>query len=158
MVPYGFPIPKDGPDMAVFPVPTYGMMQPFGASDVELDQIADQIKGSDAWTIGNTMSLLSDADRQILAGKLVAKGTNPQVVSQGLYVAKSGAYEPMPRWVSTTMYVASIGAMVALTYHGYKRNNGSIGWALVWGLLGTIVWPITVPVALAQGFGKTKGR
>jgi hypothetical protein len=43
----------------------------------------------------------------------------------------------------------------ALAYHGYKRND-SVGWALVWGLFGSMVWPITVPVAVAQGFGKKK--
>jgi hypothetical protein len=50
-------------------------------------------------------------------------------------------------------WLAGTVAMGALAYHGYKRNN-SIGWALVWGLLGGIIWPITVPVALAQGYGK----
>lgn len=38
-------------------------------------------------------------------------------------------------------------------YHGYKRNN-SIGWALVWGFLGGAAPFITIPVSLAQGFGK----
>jgi hypothetical protein len=47
-------------------------------------------------------------------------------------------------------------ALGALTYHGYKRNDDSLGWGLAWGLLGGLVWPITVPVALAQGFGKPK--
>jgi hypothetical protein len=46
-------------------------------------------------------------------------------------------------------------SMIALTYHGYKRNN-SVGWAIVWGLFGPLVWPITVPIAVAQGFGKKK--
>lgn len=45
------------------------------------------------------------------------------------------------------------GASIAGVYHGYKRNNGSIGWALAWGLLGGL-WPISIPLMLAQGFGK----
>lgn len=45
---------------------------------------------------------------------------------------------------------------VAGVYHGYKRNK-SIGWALGWGLLGGIFPYITIPVSLAQGFGKLKG-
>lgn len=45
------------------------------------------------------------------------------------------------------------GASIAGVYHGYKRNNGSVGWALAWGLLGGI-WPISIPLMLAQGFGK----
>lgn len=49
------------------------------------------------------------------------------------------------------------GALAALTYHGYKRNDDSIGWGLTWGLLGSLAWPVTVPIAFAQGFGKVKG-
>lgn len=45
------------------------------------------------------------------------------------------------------------GAVIAGVYHGYKRNNGSVGWALAWGLFGGI-WPISIPLMLAQGFGK----
>lgn len=52
-------------------------------------------------------------------------------------------------------WTASIASTAALAYHGYKRND-SFGWALVWGLFGPLVWPITVPVAFAQGFGKRK--
>lgn len=55
-------------------------------------------------------------------------------------------------WVSAFAHLAAMGA---LTYHGYKRND-SVGWALVWGILGSIVWPVTVPIAAAQGFGKPK--
>jgi hypothetical protein len=40
-------------------------------------------------------------------------------------------------------------------YHGYKRND-SVGWAIVWGLLGGAFPVITPAIALAQGFGKPK--
>ncbi len=43
----------------------------------------------------------------------------------------------------------------ASAYHGYKRSGGSIGWTLGWALLG-IIPVITIPVAIAQGFGKRK--
>lgn len=62
-------------------------------------------------------------------------------------------YEVSPLW--TAVNVAALGA---LAYHGYRRNRGSWGWALTWGLLGGLVWPITGAVALAQGFGEPKGR
>jgi hypothetical protein len=42
-----------------------------------------------------------------------------------------------------------------LAYHGYKRNN-SVMWAAMWGFLGSLVWPVTVPIAFAQGYGKRK--
>lgn len=51
---------------------------------------------------------------------------------------------------SPTFEVIGVGASCAMIYHGYIRNNGSIGWALGWGLLGLL----GVPFALAQGFAK----
>lgn len=49
----------------------------------------------------------------------------------------------------------STGAMLALTYHGYKRT-GSLVWALIYGLAGRWVPVVAVPVALAQGFGERR--
>jgi hypothetical protein len=49
----------------------------------------------------------------------------------------------------------STGAMLALTYHGYKRT-GSLVWALIYGLAGRWVPVVAVPVALAQGYGEKK--
>lgn len=61
------------------------------------------------------------------------------------------AYRPI--W--TALALLSGGASA---YHGYKRSRGSVGAAVGWGLLGG-VFPVIVPaVALAQGFGKPKGR
>jgi hypothetical protein len=41
-------------------------------------------------------------------------------------------------------------------YHGYRRNRGSVGWAVGWALLGGIFPIITPAIAFAQGFGKPK--
>lgn len=51
--------------------------------------------------------------------------------------------------------LATAGTAISV-YHGYKRNNGSIGWAAVWGIAGALVPVVTVPVAIAQGLGKRK--
>jgi hypothetical protein len=48
--------------------------------------------------------------------------------------------------------------LVALGYHGYKRNGDNTGWGLAWGLGGIFFWPILTPIMLIQGFGKRKGR
>ena len=55
-----------------------------------------------------------------------------------------------------TSYFIGLGSSIAGVYHGYKRNNGSIGWALAWGLVGGI-WPVAIPLMLAQGFAKPIG-
>lgn len=54
---------------------------------------------------------------------------------------------------STLWALTSTASMAASAYHGYKRNK-SIGWAVVWGLLGGIFPVITPVIAVAQGFGK----
>lgn len=51
--------------------------------------------------------------------------------------------------------VASLVSGPALAYHGYKRND-SVGWAIGWYFLGTMFWPIALPVAIAQGFAERK--
>ena len=51
-----------------------------------------------------------------------------------------------------------IGSMVGAAtgaYHGYKRND-SVGWAVGWFLLGGLVPFATIPISIAQGFGKAK--
>ena len=58
-------------------------------------------------------------------------------------VWNSGAVQIL-RWVAT-------GAQV---YHGYRRNGDSIGWAIGWFFVPTL---IGVPLMLAQGFGKRSG-
>lgn len=65
-----------------------------------------------------------------------------------------GAMPTMGDWKSTVMGPIGWAASAAMTYHGYKRNNGSILWALLWGMTGLF----GVPFAVAQGFGKPKSK
>ena len=52
----------------------------------------------------------------------------------------------------------SAASAFACVYHGYKRNNGSVAWAVGWGLLGGLA-PVFMPaLALAEGFGKPLSR
>lgn len=53
--------------------------------------------------------------------------------------------------------VASVAGTALGAYHGYKRNN-SVGWGIWWALMGGMFPVVTVPVALAQGLGKRRGR
>lgn len=66
-------------------------------------------------------------------------------------VASRVAYRPI--YAVLGLAGTALGA-----YHGYRRNRGSIGWAIGWGLLGGMFPVITVPVAFAQGYGKPAGR
>ena len=55
-------------------------------------------------------------------------------------------------WQTLASSIAVAGTALG-AYHGYKRT-GSVGWAIGWALLGGVFPFITIPVALAQGFGK----
>lgn len=57
---------------------------------------------------------------------------------------------------STISEAGGLGGTMLGAYHGYKRNSGSVGMAIVWALLGGIFWPIAVPIMLVQGLGKKK--
>jgi len=50
--------------------------------------------------------------------------------------------------------VASAASMAASAYHGVKRNHGSAGWGVAWGLSGALFPVITPTIAIAQGFAK----
>ncbi len=47
----------------------------------------------------------------------------------------------------------SVGGAAIGTYHGFKRN-GSVGWAIAWGVAGAVFPVITSALAVAQGIGK----
>ena len=55
-------------------------------------------------------------------------------------------------WETLASTVAVAGTALG-AYHGFKRTE-SLGWAVGWALLGGLFPFITIPVALAQGFGR----
>ena len=69
--------------------------------------------------------------------------------------ASTGQAAPYPydsMWEKLASGVAVAGTALG-AYHGYRRTE-SVGWAIGWALLGGLFPYITIPVALAQGFGK----
>ena len=88
----------------------------------------------------------------------------PQFGQEEPPTAPSAAPTPEPLVALATTGGTMVGlAYSALTiaggavgiYHGYKRND-SVGWALVWGFMGSLVPIIVIPLAYAQGIGKRK--
>lgn len=69
-----------------------------------------------------------------------------RMVKRAMGAEEESLYDKIP--------TRKIGALAA-TYHGYKRS-GSVGWALLWGVLGAAAPLVTNTVAVAQGFGKAK--
>jgi hypothetical protein len=56
--------------------------------------------------------------------------------------------------VASVWRVAGTVASAALAWHGYRRNHGSIGWAIAWAVVGGFAWPIALSIAVASGFGQ----
>lgn len=83
-------------------------------------------------------------------GNMVTKGL------RGLRTGGVGA-APSTEDRSLRLVLGSIGVVggALATYHGYRRTQ-SVGWALGWGFLGALFPLVTVPIALAQGFGDRK--
>lgn len=48
--------------------------------------------------------------------------------------------------------------LMAVSYHGYKRNQNSVPWGLSWGLGGLLCPSVTLAFALTQGFAKRKSK
>lgn len=57
-------------------------------------------------------------------------------------------------WMWTFYQILAAASAGVSAYHGYKRNNGSVGWAIVWGFLGGAFPVITPSIALAEGFAE----
>lgn len=60
----------------------------------------------------------------------------------------------MPEHVEVGLAILAASA-AASAYHGYRRD-GSIGWAVVWGLCGLFLPVVTPAVALLQGYAEPK--
>lgn len=75
------------------------------------------------------------------------------VAADGTSTGQIAPYAMAP-WETLASSVAVAGTALG-AYHGYKRTE-SLGWAIGWALLGGLFPFITIPVALAQGFGKAE--
>lgn len=89
--------------------------------------------------------------------ELLLQGVSSATIDYALQPAPSpGLYDSYynSKWFWVHSALSSISG-AACAYHGYKRNN-SVGWAIGWFFLGSIFFPLTPVIAVAQGFGKPK--
>jgi hypothetical protein len=76
--------------------------------------------------------------------------------SASLSCSQSGADGERFRTLRIVMEVAGTVGAFAGAYHGYKRNGGSVGWAIGWFFFGGFLPIIALPVMLVEGFGERK--
>jgi hypothetical protein len=92
-----------------------------------------------------SLMLPPDHNRRILENHPFFRRDMTPVTGQEMTPAQQG--------LVAAYSILSIAGTALGAYHGYKRND-SVGWGIVWGLLGGAFPIIALPVAYAQGFGK----
>ena len=61
--------------------------------------------------------------------------------------------------VTQKVFLAIHGViLIAVAYHGYKRNKNSVPWGLSWALGGLVCPSVSLAFALTQGFATTKPK
>ena len=79
--------------------------------------------------------------------------TAPAQEVQNLHVVETPSSAPVLSPLG--LVLAGVGAIVG-AYHGTRRNRGSVGWGLVWGVAGATAPLITTGIAVAQGYGSPR--
>lgn len=107
--------------------------------------------------------------------KTLATPISPVMVSitnnAPVQTSPSGAMDPDGRYVSpytnadgslngagVAVAAVSTASMALSAYHGLKRNRGSIGYAIWWGLMGGMFPVITPVIAFGQGFAEPEKK
>lgn len=103
---------------------------------------------------GRTPAQMRDrADDDAGLADRVEDGDSLRGLGQGATDAENVAETQTSSNVAMLGQVIMIAGAGSSAYHGYKRNR-SIGWAIWWGFMGALFPIFTVPIAIAQGFGK----
>lgn len=79
----------------------------------------------------------------------LADGTDVQLFGVSDYMDS-----PLVKTYITVRSVLSPLLIGGAAYHGYKRSDGSLMWAVGWAALAALFPTITTGVAIAQGYGK----
>ena len=89
------------------------------------------------------------------ARRLLLSRADPQYLPAGYPEITVMSNPPKPVSAGSVVYgLLATASSAASAYHGVKRNNGSIGWGITWGLLGGMFPVLTPAIAVAQGFAK----
>jgi hypothetical protein len=129
--------------------------------------LAGALTDAEAKAMGESLARQQTASWDLAAAlKPLDKDSRAKVIAY--YLAAGGssftlerAQSELDRWSINPTWaaiwgVAATASFAVSVYHGYKRNNGSLGWALGWGAL-ALFFPVVTPViAIAQGLGKPK--
>lgn len=86
----------------------------------------------------------------------IVRWLDDEQMIHGTAISQLGEVEEKKSDWSTLWLIAGIAGGALGAYHGYKRNHGSVGWAIGWSIFGSLMPFFSIPLSLAEGFGKPK--
>jgi hypothetical protein len=120
----------------------------------ELAKRASELSASE---LADLFDRLSSSDRDQLMADLIVAGFDPEAVNAAFREMGLRRHLRRRRTVRALLGLVGAAAGAAGAYHGYKRNQ-SVPWAIAW-FAGSAVFPVlAVPIMVAQGFAKQKGK
>lgn len=82
----------------------------------------------------------------------VMVGSYPNFQSNGF--SDNAVYGTIDPGLAAVFTAIDLAAITLGTYHGYKRNHGSIGWAIGWAAFGAVLPILALPIMFAEGFAE----
>lgn len=122
-----------------------------GSLTEEVDAFTLRATNPSSSQVAEFLKLYAGEARNVAARALLTKGASQKAVADALVWLDASS---RIRW-PLIWGIASTASMAASAFHGYRRNQ-SIGWALWWGLMGTVFPVVTPVIAAAQGFGRRR--
>ena len=124
----------------------------YGSLDEEIDGFLLASPRPSSTDVANFLKLYDEgAPRNEVAKALVQRGVPSGTVSAALTWLNASQ-----KWdLGVVGGVLALASAAASGFHGYRRNQ-SIGYGLLWFVLGGIFPVVTPVIAIAQGFGKRK--
>ena len=101
------------------------------------------------------LKIYKPEERAAVGQALVSRQVSPDTVNMAMAMFGNESWWTQNK--GKVYGVLALASMAASAYHGTRRNNGSVGWGLGWGVLGMLFPVVTPAVAIAQGFGQRKG-
>lgn len=127
-----------------------------GMNDSEAQAVGRSLVGKTWMNIQSALSILGEDDKKkVIVAYLAAGGDAAALQTAMTRPSYAAGLGQVPTWLKTAWAIAAAASMAASAYHGYKRND-SLGWALWWGLMGSLFPVVTPTIAVAQGFAKRR--
>jgi len=102
--------------------------------------------------VASFLKLYSGTERTEAAQALIARGVSASTISAALnFLNTSGGLTR-----NAVLGILSTASAAVSGYHGFKRNNGSLGWGLWWFIMGGLFPVFTPIVAIARSPGFAK--